>query len=281
VPKIRGVKPDYWTDEDITDLTIPARLLFIGMWNHACDNGHLQDKSKQIKMRVLPADDVNVAELLRELEGKGRIRRSNGWITVPNFAKHQKPDKRFFVVCDAPGCVKPGENSQPETRGGHVEPTSSPRGGHMSERENLTGPHGDVEVRVNGSDGEGDGETSRGLTPVEAPREDVTRLCIHLANRIEANGAKRPTIGKGWHDAARLMLDNDGRTEQEIHGAIDWCQTDEFWRANVLSMPKLREKYDQLRMQAQRRQGGTARQQAEEAMWERAYARADARGGVE
>ena len=113
-------------------------------------------------------------------------------------------------------------------------------------------------------------------------RADVDRLCEHLADRIERNGSKRPTIGKTWHDAARLMLDNDGRTEQEVHGAIEWCQADEFWRSNILSMPKLREKYDQLRLQAQRNQrGGTARQQAEAEMWDRAYARADQREAVQ
>lgn len=88
-------------------------------------------------------------------------------------------------------------------------------------------------------------------------REDVDRLCGHLADRIEANGSRRPAITKRWRDEARLMLDKDGRTEQQVHAAIDWCQDDPFWRANVLSMPKLREKYDQLRLQAQR----TTRQQ--------------------
>lgn len=112
-------------------------------------------------------------------------------------------------------------------------------------------------------------------------RDDVERLCDHLADRIEANGSKRPVIGKTWHDAARLMLDNDRRTEEEVHGAIEWCQADEFWRSNVLSMPKLREKFDQLRLQAQRNQrSGTPRQQAEADMWQRAYARAEARDGV-
>ena len=48
------------------------------------------------------------------------------------------------------------------------------------------------------------------------------------------------------------MLDADGRTEQEVMGAINWSQNHEFWRANILSMPKLREKYDQLLMQAKR-----------------------------
>lgn len=84
------------------------------------------------------------------------------------------------------------------------------------------------------------------------PRDDVDRLCAHLADRIEANGSKRPAVTKKWRDAARLMLDRDGRTEQQIRNAIDWCQSNEFWRANILSMPTLRDRYDRLRLEAQR-----------------------------
>lgn len=154
MPKIRGFKPDLWTDEDFVELSPFARLLWMGMWNYACDNGHLADKSKQIKMRVLPTDDVNCAELLRELESNGRIVREDGVITIPNFTKHQKPDKRYFQTCDVPGCVKPGEDSQPETRGGHGETTTSAPSGHAV---GSWGPLGDGEVK--GSDGDGDGET--------------------------------------------------------------------------------------------------------------------------
>lgn len=110
-------------------------------------------------------------------------------------------------------------------------------------------------------------------SPQAAPRDDVARLCDHLADRIESNGAKRPSVGKAWHDAARLMLDRDGRTEQDVHAAIDWCQDDEFWRSNVLSMPKLREQYDRLRLQAQRRPGNS-RNDDWRAMQERQMARA-------
>jgi hypothetical protein len=84
------------------------------------------------------------------------------------------------------------------------------------------------------------------------PRPDAERLCEYLAGRIEANGSKRPSITKRWRDSARLMLDKDGHTEQQVMAAIDWCQDSEFWRANILSMLKLREKYDQLRLQAAR-----------------------------
>lgn len=110
------------------------------------------------------------------------------------------------------------------------------------------------------------------------PRLDVERLCEHLAERVAEDGSKRPTIGKAWQDAARLMLDRDGRTEAEVHAAIDWCQDHAFWRSNVLSMPKLREKYDQLRKQAVAEQQGKPRggSRADEwqAMQERQMARA-------
>jgi len=100
--------------------------------------------------------------------------------------------------------------------------------------------------------------------PAKPARADVERLCAHLADRIEANGSKRPAITKRWRDSARLMLDRDGRTEQQVTTAIDWCQDSEFWRSNILSMPKLREKYDQLRLQASRKPGSSRQAETDE-----------------
>ena len=112
----------------------------------------------------------------------------------------------------------------------------------------------EVEVEAEGTPsrvGDADDDAPTGQL-ARVDRLDVERVCQHLADAIAANGSKRPTIGKTWRDSARLLLDRDGRTEEQVHAAIDWCQGDEFWRANVLSMPKLREKYDQMRLQANR-----------------------------
>jgi hypothetical protein len=97
-----------------------------------------------------------------------------------------------------------------------------------------------------------EGSTSVQVKDVAPPRRDVERLCGQLADRIEANGSKRPTITQTWLDAARLLLDKDGRTEEQVTKAIDWCQADEFWRGNILSMPTLRKQYDRLRLAATR-----------------------------
>lgn len=97
--------------------------------------------------------------------------------------------------------------------------------------------------------------SSSSATP---PRPDVERICQHLADQMIANGCKPPRITKRWRDAARLLLDKDGRTEKQVIDAIDWATSDDFWQANILSLPKLREKYEQLRLAA-KRQRDTAR----------------------
>lgn len=108
-------------------------------------------------------------------------------------------------------------------------------------------------------------------------RDDVERVCKHLADRIVENGSRRPKITDKWRTSARLLIDKDGRTEQQVHTAIDWCQQDSFWKANIMSMPKLRDKYDQLRLAAQR----TAPQKAnDDGKWDRAMQRAQQRLGI-
>lgn len=81
-------------------------------------------------------------------------------------------------------------------------------------------------------------------------RDDVQRLCQVLADLIEANGSKRPKISKTWTDAARRMIDRDGRDVAKTENLIRWSQGNMFWRKNILSMPTFREKYDQLRLAA-------------------------------
>lgn len=83
-------------------------------------------------------------------------------------------------------------------------------------------------------------------------RRDVESVCYHMANSVCERTGRRPRITKKWLDSARLMIDRDGRTEEQIHAAIDWVHNSEFWRANILSIPKLREKWDTLKLQAER-----------------------------
>jgi len=112
--------------------------------------------------------------------------------------------------------------------------------------------------------------------PDDDPRPEVVDLCNYLADWIERNGSKRPSVGKRWLQACRLLIDTDGRTPEQVRRAIDWCQHDGFWKSNILSMPKLREKYDQLRLRAEQEREGrrSTRQQETDDQFARMFAMA-------
>jgi len=61
--RIRTIKPDFWTSEQVVECSPTARLLFIGFWNFADDHGVLPASAKQLKMLVYPGDDFTVAHV--------------------------------------------------------------------------------------------------------------------------------------------------------------------------------------------------------------------------
>lgn len=52
---------------------------------------------------------------------------------------------------------------------------------------------------------------------------------------------KQPNMNT-WADSIRLMMEQDDRTVEQIEYLIDWSQENSFWKSNILSTKKLREK---------------------------------------
>ncbi len=223
MPKIRGIKPEYWTDEDIVELSIEARLLFIGLWNLACDNGHVPDKPKQIKMRLLPADDVDVDSLLDELAKNGRLERTQGTITIFNFAKHQKPHRRWWTTCDLPLCEVPED--APE-QGFNRGTASSHAASQPVNNRGATVDHGgttaDVDCEGDGdSDVDGEGRRPRRATQLPngwQPSEKHAVLASELGVDLDTEAEKftdhalaNGKTFKDWEAGFRTWLRNSVR----------------------------------------------------------------------
>lgn len=81
-------------------------------------------------------------------------------------------------------------------------------------------------------------------------RPDVDRLCTLLADLIEGNDCRRPTITNTWRTEARLLLDKDRVPLGAAEETMRWALADPFWKSNVLSMPTFRKQYDRLRLRA-------------------------------
>lgn len=96
--RIRSVKPEFWQDEDLADVTRDARLLYIGLWNLADEHGRLRGDPRYVKGQLFPYDDdlfpADVEELLKSLEGALKVvrYRSDGgqYLFLPNLGKHQR-----------------------------------------------------------------------------------------------------------------------------------------------------------------------------------------------
>ena len=58
--RIRTIKPEFFTSEDIVSLSPLARLLYVALWCEADKEGRLVWKPLTFKLRYLPADDCDI-----------------------------------------------------------------------------------------------------------------------------------------------------------------------------------------------------------------------------
>jgi hypothetical protein len=94
MPRIRTIKPEFWTDEKIVELDPWARLLFIGLWNFCDDQGYIEYSPKRIKMQIFPGDTTDVSPLLASLIEAGLLAEYQSPIGhvlhIQSWAKHQR-----------------------------------------------------------------------------------------------------------------------------------------------------------------------------------------------
>lgn len=107
--RIRTIKPEFWTSEQVLECSPIARLLFIGMWNFCDDGGNTVDSERTLKAQVFPADDISASDvrrLLDELSSNGLIvkysNENKDFLHVTGW-KHQKIDRPTLKHPPFPG----------------------------------------------------------------------------------------------------------------------------------------------------------------------------------
>lgn len=91
--RTRQLHPDFFTDEKVVQVSFGARLCFQGLWCEADREGRLEDRPLTLKMRLFPADNVDIEALLQELVSAGLMRRyqvgDRRYLLVVNFKRRQ------------------------------------------------------------------------------------------------------------------------------------------------------------------------------------------------
>jgi len=145
--RIRTIKPEFWSSEQVMESRPLARLLFIGLWNFCDDGGNHPLSPRTIKALIFPGDDITteaVSELLDELEGSGLTRNyvvdGKQYLHVSGW-KHQKIEKKNFKYPPVP---EPVVEQSSNGSGAVVEESSTGRP--------PVDPVRDVDVEGNGED---------------------------------------------------------------------------------------------------------------------------------
>ena len=101
--RIRSIHPGLFTDEAFMAASCQARILLIGIWTEAWDDGVFEWKPLTLKARIFPVDAVDVPALMLELETLRFVHRfaANGkpYGAVRNFRKYQRPKKPNSSGC--------------------------------------------------------------------------------------------------------------------------------------------------------------------------------------
>lgn len=100
--RIRTVKPEFWSSEQVMSCRPLARLLFIGLWNFCDDGGNHPLAPRTIKALVFPGDAIDADEisaLLDELEAaqltQSYVADGKRYLHVRGW-RHQKIEKKNF-----------------------------------------------------------------------------------------------------------------------------------------------------------------------------------------
>ncbi|WP_428659115.1 hypothetical protein [Reyranella sp.] len=106
--RIRTIKPEFFTSDDICALSPLARLLYIGLWCEADREGRLMWAPRGFKRRFLPDDDCDIDALCRELTDRTLVRLyGDGLAFIPTFSTHQHVNPREAASKLAPPPTSP------------------------------------------------------------------------------------------------------------------------------------------------------------------------------
>lgn len=144
--RIRTIKPEFWEDEKLAKLPVHARLLFIGTWNFADDNGVLLANPVLMKSHIFPYEDIGIStisEWIDMLVENGMLIRTtyNGkdYLVISKFLIHQKINRKSIRINIPLPVVLQVIDEYNRTHGVLTEPSLQEREQVMGKRNDGTG----------------------------------------------------------------------------------------------------------------------------------------------
>lgn len=252
--RIRSIKPEFWSSDDVTELTWYERLVWIGLWSYVDDNGVGRDRLASICGDLFSGDVerdpretfARVSKALSALAEKGRIRRYevNGrkYLLIEGWSRHQR-------------IVNPSKSRNPLPTGHSSDSSIDLARSSQGSSERVTTGTEEPRNRVTEEGSSSDAADAAPDAAKPAAVSTEARTFCDLLLVLMAQNDERPRPAKvpdKWLLAADRMFRIDNRDGATALGLLRWAKQDDFWSPNIQSPAKFREQYVKLQAAAKR-----------------------------
>ncbi|HET6606729.1 MAG TPA: hypothetical protein VFG62_08680 [Rhodopila sp.] len=219
--RIRTIKPEFFTSEDVVALTPLARLFFQACWCEADREGRLEWKPRTMKMRYFPCDDCDITAIAREVLEQGIVKlyEADGqqYAYIPSFLRHQHINPREAAS------KLPDPDRSPRDMNEHVRaPGASARVSDASARVD------DAQGGKEGKGKEGKEDSELRSAAAEPPRASVVEM-DDMKKRVWEDGIRiiRTLTGKGDGPSRNFLGKLLKEAKQDFPGVLAVLQAAE------------------------------------------------------
>lgn len=218
-----------WSSTQFASLSDRAKLLFIGMVTLADDDGRLIANPAYLRGQVFAFDEdlqiSDIKEVRNEIEKNNLIEvyEVDGieYIQHPNWEKYQVIRGDLYTP-----------STLPDRNGSVTKPLR---------KSTLSKDKKSKDKRTKESEEKSDSK----VVKYSAEDMKMTDLLIELIQQNNPEWKMRGTR-ETWAEHIEKLHRIDERTYEQIEVMIRWTQADSFWKQNILSTAKLREKFNDL-----------------------------------
>jgi len=209
---------------------------------------HVDEYAIRMRLRN-PSDDVWQRIKKQLLAGAWKVSEDGQWWIQSGLERTFQKQKKFGDQQRERAIARwspRGAKSVPDACGTDAAPMPDGCSSSSSSDQNITS-------EPCGSDSDSTRRKKFSLPPTAEGQRLAQALRGHILRNNPNAKVTEARVQKWAHEADR-MIRLDGRTHQQIADLIDFSQKDDFWFANILSMGKLRQKFDQLTNHRKRKQ---------------------------
>lgn len=229
--KMRTVNTKFWDDSYIVTLDPIEKLLFLYFLTNPLTDicGIYEIPLKRVAYDTGIDNDM-IQKILLRFESHDKIIYRNGWIYIKNFVKNQVQNPSVLAG------VQRAFNEIPQNIKDSLG-TDCDSLVHLTKL-NLT--------KLNLKEESPEASRLSKLLLEEILKNNPNSRLHHLSEKEKEN------IILKWGKDIDLILKKDRQSPSIVEEVIRFCHGDSFWRANILSGKKLREKWDTLILQKDR-----------------------------